>query len=94
MRRQKVLYLSRRDVEDIDLPMADIIDALEQMFVEKAAGKTQMPPKPSIYPAPLSFIHAMPACIASLNTAGLKWMVLTSGWFPVPSKPCETEIWL
>ncbi|MFO7644616.1 MAG: ornithine cyclodeaminase family protein [Desulfosarcina sp.] len=83
MKQQKVLYLSRRDVEDIDLPMAEIIEALEQMFVEKGSGKTQMPPKPSIYPAPLGFMHAMPACIPSLQFAGVKWV---AGYQDNPSK--------
>lgn len=74
MKNQKVLYLSRRDLEDIDLPMTEIIEALEAMFVEKGAGKTQMPPKPSVYPTATGFMHAMPACIPSLQSAGVKWV--------------------
>jgi len=69
-----VLYLSRQDVEAVNLPMRDIIDALDQMFKEKGAGKVEMPPKPGIHTRPDAFIHAMPAYIPSLESAGLKWV--------------------
>lgn len=69
-----VLYLSRKDVETIDLPMAEIIEALEAMFKEKGAGHTEMPPKPGIHTRPDAFIHAMPAHIPSLESAGIKWV--------------------
>jgi ornithine cyclodeaminase/alanine dehydrogenase-like protein (mu-crystallin family) len=69
-----VLYLSRKDVETINLPMREIIDALEAMFKEKGAGRTEMPPKPGIHTRPDAFIHAMPAYIPSLQSAGMKWV--------------------
>src|SRR5512139_1740477 len=69
-----VLYLSRRDVETINLPMQEIIDALEAMFKEKGGGRTEMPPKPGIHTRPDAFIHAMPAYIPSLQSAGMKWV--------------------
>jgi ornithine cyclodeaminase/alanine dehydrogenase-like protein (mu-crystallin family) len=69
-----VLYLSRKDVETINLPMREIIDALETMFKEKGAGRTEMPPKPGIHTLPDAFIHAMPAYIPSLQSAGMKWV--------------------
>jgi ornithine cyclodeaminase/alanine dehydrogenase len=69
-----VLYLSRKDVEIINLPMREIIDALEAMFKEKGAGGTEMPPKPGIHTRPDAFIHAMPAYIPSLQSAGMKWV--------------------
>ena len=69
-----ILYLSRRDVEAIQLPMQEIIDALEEMFKEKGRGKVEMPPKPGIHTLPDAFIHAMPAYIPSLQAAGIKWV--------------------
>ena len=69
-----MLYLSRADVEAVDLPMPDIIAALEAMFVEKGQGKVEMPPKPGIHPRKDAFIHAMPAYIPSLSSAGIKWI--------------------
>jgi ornithine cyclodeaminase/alanine dehydrogenase len=74
MKLGSVLYLSRKDVETIALPMQEIIDALEAMFKEKGAGRTEMPPKPGIHTRPDAFIHAMPAYIASLQSAGMKWV--------------------
>ncbi len=74
MPQNKVLYLSRSDIEEINLPMAEIIEALDQMFVEKGNGKVEMPPKPGIHTRANAFIHAMPAYIPSLESAGVKWV--------------------
>ncbi len=71
---RKLLYLSRQDVETINLPMSDIIDALEKMFKEKGEGKTDMPPKTAIHTLPDTFINPMPAFIPSLQSAGMKWV--------------------
>jgi len=70
----KILYLSRADVEAADVPMARIIAGLEAMFREKGEGRVEMPPKPGIHPRPDSFIHAMPAYIPGLKSAGMKWV--------------------
>jgi hypothetical protein len=45
VRGGEVLYLSRADVEKVDLPMVEIIAAMEEVFREKGAGQTEMPPK-------------------------------------------------
>ncbi|MFC1744660.1 ornithine cyclodeaminase family protein [Candidatus Riflebacteria bacterium] len=71
---KKILYLSRQDVESIGLSMHEIIEALEKMFKEKGEGKVEMPAKPGIHTRPDSFIHAMPAYIPSLESAGIKWI--------------------
>jgi len=70
----KVLYLSRQDVETLDIPMSDIIEALNNMFREKGEGRVEMPPKPGIHTRENAFIHAMPAYIPSMNAAGVKWI--------------------
>jgi ornithine cyclodeaminase/alanine dehydrogenase len=54
--------------------MATVIDLLETAFREKGAGKVEMPPKPGIHTMPDAFIHAMPAFIPSLQSAGIKWV--------------------
>lgn len=69
-----MLYLSRKDVESVDLPMSEVIDALEAMFKEKGEGRVEMPPKPGIHTRKDAFIHAMPAYIPSLDSAGMKWV--------------------
>jgi len=69
-----ILYLSRADVESVDLPMTKIIDLLEKAFLEKGKGRVEMPPKPGIHTMPDAFIHAMPAYIPSIRAAGMKWV--------------------
>ncbi len=69
-----ILYLSRKDVEAVGLSMPEIINALESMFKEKGEGRVEMPPKPGIHTRPDAFIHAMPAYIRSLESAGIKWV--------------------
>lgn len=71
---REILYLSYRDVEQVALPMSDIIESLEHMFKEKGAGRVEMPPKPGIHPLPDAFIHAMPAFIPAMKSAGIKWV--------------------
>ena len=74
MNQGEFLYLSRSDVERINIPMRDIIDALDDMFKEKGNGRVEMPPKPGIHTRPDAFIHAMPAYIPSTEAAGMKWV--------------------
>jgi len=69
-----VLYLNRKDVETVGLSMPEIIDALDSMFKEKGEGRVEMPPKPGIHTRKDAFIHAMPAYIPSLQSAGIKWV--------------------
>jgi ornithine cyclodeaminase/alanine dehydrogenase-like protein (mu-crystallin family) len=69
-----LLYLSRADVESVDLGMTEIIDLLEKAFREKGEGKVEMPPKPGIHTKPDAFIHAMPAYIPAMKSAGIKWV--------------------
>jgi ornithine cyclodeaminase/alanine dehydrogenase len=69
-----LLYLSKKDVKSLDLPMSEIIQALEVMFKEKGEGRVEMPPKPGIHPKPDAFIHAMPAYFKAFKTAGMKWV--------------------
>jgi ornithine cyclodeaminase/alanine dehydrogenase len=70
----RILYLSRAEVESVGLEMREIISALELMFREKGEGRVEMPPKPGVHPRPDSFIHAMPAYIPCLRSAGMKWV--------------------
>ncbi|MBU4224214.1 MAG: ornithine cyclodeaminase family protein [Chloroflexi bacterium] len=71
---EKLLYLSRVDVEKTALDMPTILRLLEEAFGEKGRGKVEMPPKPGIHTMPDAFIHAMPAYIPSLKSAGIKWV--------------------
>lgn len=75
MQTNQVLYLSQADVEAVGLTMAEIIEALEVAFREKGEGRVEMPPKPGIHPGGGdNFIHAMPAYIPAMQSAGVKWV--------------------
>jgi ornithine cyclodeaminase/alanine dehydrogenase-like protein (mu-crystallin family) len=75
MKRNELLYLSQADVAAVNLPMPEIIQALERAFRDKGEGKTEVPPKPGIHPGGGDdFIHAMPAYIPSMKSAGIKWV--------------------
>jgi ornithine cyclodeaminase/alanine dehydrogenase len=74
MASNELLYLSRADVEKVNLNMQTIIHLLEQAFMEKGHGKVEMPPKPGIHTMPDAFIHAMPAYIPAMKSAGIKWV--------------------
>jgi len=69
-----LLYLSRADVEAAGVDMPTVIRLVEDAFREKAAGRVEAPPKPGIHPQPDAFLHAMPAYIAGMASAGLKWV--------------------
>ena len=75
MKPSQLLYLSQDDVKAVGLTMAEIIDALDVAFREKGKGLTEMPPKPGIHPGGGdNFIHAMPAYIPAMKSAGVKWV--------------------
>jgi ornithine cyclodeaminase/alanine dehydrogenase-like protein (mu-crystallin family) len=75
MKKNELLYLSQADVAAVNLPMAEIIEALGIAFKDKGEGKTEAPPKPGIHPGGGDdFIHAMPAYIPSMKSAGIKWV--------------------
>lgn len=74
MNKPELLYLSRAEVEAVALDMKTIIERLEEAFREKGEGRVEMPPKPGIHTQPDAFIHAMPAFIPSLRSAGVKWV--------------------
>lgn len=74
MNDQKLLYLSRADVAKVALDVKKIIDLLGQAFLEKGRGNVEMPPKPGIHTQPDAFIHAMPASIPAMRSAGIKWV--------------------
>lgn len=74
MNDSTLLYLSRADVEGLALDMPTIIRLLENAFLEKGQGRVEMPPKPGIHTQPDAFIHAMPAFIPALRSAGIKWV--------------------
>ena len=74
MKQNKILYLSREDVEKVNLDMPTVLRLVENAFQEKGKGQVEMPPKPGIHTQPDAFIHAMPAYIPAMHAAGIKWV--------------------
>lgn len=74
MEKYSLLYLSRADVEAAALEMPAIITLLEGAYLEKWRGRVESPPKQGIHPTANAFIHAMPAFIPALRSAGVKWV--------------------
>ena len=74
MSDNRFLYLSRADVEAVGLDIRTMIGLLEVAFREKGCGRVEMPPKPGIHTRPDAFLHAMPAYIPALRSAGIKWV--------------------
>jgi len=70
----EVLYLSRSEVDRLDISMQEVIRVIEEAFREKAEGRAEVPPKPGIHPQENAFIHAMPAYLPKMRSAGVKWV--------------------
>jgi len=68
------LYLSRHDIEKLNISISEVIQVVEEAFREKAEGRVEVPPKPGIHPQEDAFIHAMPAYIPKMKSAGIKWV--------------------
>jgi len=69
-----LLYLSRAEIEKLNISMEEIIKTVEEVFRQKAEEKVEMPPKLGIHPQKDAFIHAMPAYIPEMRSAGVKWV--------------------
>ncbi|MDH5482370.1 MAG: ornithine cyclodeaminase family protein [Candidatus Bathyarchaeota archaeon] len=69
-----LLYLSRADIEKLNISVEGVIKVVEEAFREKAKGNVETPPKPGVHPQKDAFIHAMPAYLSKIETAGVKWV--------------------
>lgn len=85
-RGKQLLYLSQQDVAEVGLSMSEIMEAVEGALQEKGRGHVQMPPKPGLHTNGDAFIHAMPAYIPAVRSAGIKWV---SGY---PDNPTRHDL--
>jgi ornithine cyclodeaminase/alanine dehydrogenase len=71
-----LLYLSRADVESLDITLPQVITVVEEGFRLKGLGQTEMPPKTSLHPHDLTtFLNAMPAYVGGeVKAASMKWV--------------------
>ncbi|MFO0985660.1 MAG: ornithine cyclodeaminase family protein, partial [Planctomycetota bacterium] len=70
----QITYLSRDDVESLDVPMARVVEVVIDALEEKARGDVQLPPKTDLHPRANSFLHAMPAHLPGKSATGIKWV--------------------
>lgn len=69
----EVLWISGNEIESLNIPMKDVIDAVETGFATLGRGEGELPPKIGIYPRKDSFIHAMPCYLGGrVDRAGIK----------------------
>ena len=69
-----LVYLSRQEVADLLPPVLEQVDICERTYRAMAAGRVELPPKPAIHPRDDAFIHAMPAYLADVDVASIKWV--------------------
>ena len=69
----KILYLSQESITAINLPMIEIINAVEFSLIEKAYGRTEMPPKHWIPVNEQRFFSAMSSAVPTCDVAVCKW---------------------
>lgn len=74
MKRDSFLYLSHKDLDALGLGYGEIVAILEKVFVEKAEGRTSLPPKHWIERGGNDrFYSAMSSAIPGLGFGGCKW---------------------
>lgn len=71
-----LVYLSRQDVQQISLPMAEVVGIVEDALREHALRKVDMPATIGLLPKSNSFIHAMPAYVPAAGALGCKWVTV------------------
>lgn len=67
------LYLSRSDIEAIDLPMERIISLVEEALIEKAHGRVQMPAKHWMERDADRWFGGMSSLVPKCGYSAMKW---------------------
>lgn len=70
----ELLYLTKQEVTDLGITMAEILNLLDTCFKEKGYGNVEMPAKIGIHTKISGLLHAMPAWFKNMDLAGLKWV--------------------
>ena len=73
-RGRQLLYLSKTQIEALHVSVDHVRVAVESAFLERAAARVEMLPKPGIHPSQDAFIHDMPPYLAGIGVAGMKWV--------------------
>jgi len=70
LRGREFLYLSRSDLERLNVSFDDVINWVESVL--KIKDECVLPSKVGVYTRPKSFLHAMPAWVPPMNAVGVK----------------------
>ena len=77
-------YLSRADIDALDISMADVMDAVEEGFRRKTMGQTQMTAKAFVTPRPNEAgLMSMAAYVGGVEAVAIKWL----GWCTAKREP-------
>lgn len=68
-----VLFLNRKTVEEIALPMKKIVEVVEDALIEKAHGRVQMPAKHWMERDPNRWFGGMSSIVPKTGYAAMKW---------------------
>ena len=80
----EVLWISAKEINQLGISMAEVMDAVETGFAAIGQGEGEMPAKIGIHPREDCFIHAMPCYLGGdIDRAGVKCV---SGYPPNPAK--------
>lgn len=71
--KPSALYLNRRAIEDINLPMSTIIAVVEDALVEKAHGRVQMPAKHWMERDADRWFGGMSSLVPKVGYTAMKW---------------------
>ncbi len=69
-----MLVLGREELQDLGITWTDVVDVLDDAFLQKSKGLVQNPPKPAVHPRSDAFINAMPAYLGGSDRVGIKWV--------------------
>ena len=70
---KELLYLTRQDVLDLKLTDEEITEMTKEAMIAYSTKNAEMPAKIGIHPLKDSLMHAMPANMKTLSSAGIKW---------------------
>ena len=70
---KELLYLTRQDVLDLNLTDDEITEMTKEGMIAYSTDNAEMPAKIGIHPLKDTLMHAMPANMKTLSTAGIKW---------------------
>jgi ornithine cyclodeaminase/alanine dehydrogenase-like protein (mu-crystallin family) len=78
MSELSLLYLSRADVDALEIPIGEVIEVVEGALRDHGAGASVMPAKTRLSPDSSRYYSAMPAVLPSQGVAAVKWNSIVS----------------